>query len=212
MSLYVGTSEKKYGAKIQQLCFHNNGNKVLGQIWFDSSGDTTKSYSTSFAYQADSSNPNVFYSSLRNGILWQCSKETANSCGTWDNSGYFQGAISMAFGPPDVLYAGLAYNSYLWKCPVQAPYQCQSILIGFTPLSVLLLAYDEDTQSVYAGVGAQGSNIMIYKIDSNNIVSEFASIPTGGSSTVNVNDLELVGNKLFASYATFGVSGSGGYT
>ena len=197
--LYVGTSEKKYGAKIQQLCFDEYGNKVSGPMNFDESGDATKSYSTSFAYQADSSNPNVFYSSLKNGILWQCSKETANSCGTWETV-INAWATSMIFGPPDVMYAGLARNSFMWKCPMQASNQCQTINIGYTVLS---LAYDEDSQTVYAGVGVNpGAGVMIYKIDSNNNVSEFASIPTGGVSTVNVNNLELVGNILWVSYAT----------
>lgn len=198
--LFVGTSEKNYGAKIQQLCFDNNENKVSGPINFDESGgDATKSYSTSFAYQSEGSNPNVFYSSLKNGILWQCSKETANSCGTWET--VFGGWVtSMTFGPPDVLYAGLVRTTFMWKCPVQAANQCQTINIGYTVLS---LAYDEDSQTVYAGVGVNpGKGVMIYKIDGNNNVFEFASIPTGGVSTVNVNALELVGNILWVSYAT----------
>lgn len=78
--------------------------------------------------------------------------------------------------------------------------QCQTINIGHTVLS---LAYDEDSQTLYAGAGVNpGVGVTIYKIDSNDNFSAFASIPVGSTATINVNALEMVGNLLWASYST----------
>jgi DNA-binding beta-propeller fold protein YncE len=90
---------------------------------------------------------------------------------------------------------------------MQAANQCQTINIGSTVLS---LAYDENSQTVYAGTGGDpGEFITIYTIDSNDNVSDFVDIfVTTTSSLIQVNALELVGNLLWVSYATSAVCGS----
>lgn len=189
-ALYLGASEKNPGSSIKMY-----DPVTLASIYFDQSGKATNRYATSLATLDDDSD--TLYAALLNDILWQCSSTQSNSCGTWNTTPTLPHMIIAANG---YIYVAIN-NGDIWQCPTNSANSC--VTYASLSQSVISLAYDQGSNTLYAGTGcSECETAYIYQL---------ANLGSGGSPEViyavngwesecdiSVQDMVVGGGQLWA--------------
>ena len=200
-ALYLGASEKNPGASIKIY-----DPVTLASMYLDQSGKSSTNYPTSLLAPEDDSS--TLYAALLNDILWQCPSTQSNSCGTWNTTPSRPNMITAANG---YIYVAIR-NGELWQCPPNSANSCTTY--ASFPQSVVSLAYDQGSNTLYAGTGCNDcSSTQIYQLS--NLGSGSAPEPispvTGatGECDISVQDMVFGGGQLWATVASKCWEGTG---
>jgi len=215
-ALYLGASENNKGSSIKMY-----DPVTLDSAYLDTSG-STKDYAISLAVsQSDLANgySNVLYAALNSeNLLQQCDDTQENSCGTWNTAPSRPNAF--VAGDPGFMYVGMK-TGVVWRCPTNAANACVTYATlpanKLNPTSILSLAYDQDSNMLYAGTGCSSCDTnYVYSIQlgtTNPTPQLVSAINTGTSSncTSYVTDLEFGAGKVWATVSASCVNSQGSY-
>jgi hypothetical protein len=190
-------------------------------VYLDTSGSDTN-YPISLAVsQSDLANgySNVLYAALNNAnILWQCQDTQENSCGTWNKTPERPNAF--VAGDPGFMYVGMQ-SGVIWRCPTNAANACvtYATLPANTqnPTSILSLAYDPGSNTLYAGTGCKSCDTnFVYSVSlgqTDPTPQLLSSLPSGMNSncTLEIPDLEYAAGKIWATQAASCLNSQGSY-
>lgn len=202
-ALYLGASEKSPGSSIKMY-----DPATMNSVYLDTSGSTSN-YAISLAVsQADLNNgdSNVLYAALNSeNILWQCQDTEENRCGTWNTAPSRPNAF--VAGDPGFMYVGMKTGE-IWRCQTNAANSCATYATlpanTQNPTGIISLAYDEDSNALYAGTGCSSCDTnFIYSVQLgavNPAPQLVSAINTGSSSSCisEVTDLEVGAGKVWA--------------
>jgi len=194
--LYLGVSERT-GSSIKMY-----DPATLDSIYLDQSGNSVSNYPRSLAVsESDIANgyTNVLYSALTNNILWQCSSDAANSCGTWNTASSLPNTIIS--NGQGLMFVGLK-SGEIWQCPTSSANSCTT----FATLSdsVISLAYDAGSNTLFAGTGCKDCpTAKIYQFP--NLSPTPTQIYEAGGDfnecVISIEDMEFGGGQLWATNA-----------
>ncbi len=195
-AFYLGASEKT-GSAIKMY-----DPNTLDSFYLDTSGSKLNDYSRSLAVsESDIAKgyTNVLYSALDNGILWQCSSDASNACGTWNTAPTIP--FTIISNGQGIMFVGLE-NGEIWQCPTNSANSCTT----FSKLSdsVFSLAYDSSSNTLYAGTSCGNcSSAGIYQFPGLNPSPILLRSVSGSFNQCNIGiqDLEFGGGQLWATSA-----------
>ena len=149
-------------------------------------------------------------------LLQQCDDTQENSCGTWNTAPSRPNAF--VAGDPGFMYVGMKTGE-VWRCPTNAANACVTYATlpanTLNPTSVLSLAYDQDSNTLYAGTGCSSCDTnYVYSIQlgaTNPTPQLVSAINTGSSSncTSYVTDLEFGAGQVWATVSASCVDSQG---
>lgn len=194
--LYLGVSERT-GSSIKMY-----DPSSLDSIYLDTSGGAVQDYPRSLAVSdSDVANgyTNVLYSALTNQILWQCSSDAQNSCGTWNTASSLPNTIIS--NGQGLMFVGLKSGA-IWQCPTNSANSC--LTLSTLPDSVTALAYDAGSNTLYAGTGCNNCPYAnVYQLPNLNSTPSLMYSVHGdyNQCDIAIEDMEFGGGQLWATSA-----------
>jgi hypothetical protein len=214
-ALYLGASETG-GSSIKMYDPHS-----LDSVYLDTSGSRSN-YPISLAVsQSDLANgySNVLYGAINgDNVLWQCEDTQENSCGTWKTAPERPNAF--VAGDAGFMYVGMK-TGVIWRCPTNAANACVTYATlppnTQNPTSILSLAYDPGSNTLYAGTGCKSCDtnfiysVPLGKTDATPQLVSSISAGTNSNCTSSIEDLECGAGKIWAALSVSCLNSQGTY-